>query len=41
VTFGPIPQGATSTSLDTFTIRQDRTLPFDQMNLKWTLVPLP
>jgi len=41
VTFGPIPQGATSTSLDTFTIRQDRTLPLDQMNLKWTLVPLP
>jgi hypothetical protein len=41
VTFAAVPQGATATSLDTFTIRQDRTLQFDQTKLRWTLVPIP
>jgi hypothetical protein len=41
VTFGPIPQGGTVTSQDTFTIRQDRRFPFDASKLNWTLTPLP
>jgi hypothetical protein len=41
VTFGPVPQGARATSLDTFTIRQDRTQPFTPSTLKWTLTPTP
>lgn len=41
VTFGAIGQGAIATSLDTFTMRQDRTLPFDPKKLNWTLVPIP
>ena len=41
VTFGPIPQGGTVTSLDTFTIRQDRRFQFDASKLNWTLTPQP
>jgi hypothetical protein len=41
VTFGPIGQGATVTSQDTFTIRQDRRYPFEPAKLNWTLAPLP
>jgi hypothetical protein len=41
LTFGPLAQGATATSQDTFTIRQNRTVPFDPAKLDWTLTPLP
>ena len=36
VTFGAIASGATITSVDTFTIRQDRTVAFDPASLAWT-----
>ena len=41
VVFGPIPSGATVTSQDTFTIRQDRRYMFDPKLLQWTLTPVP
>ncbi|MEO8444765.1 MAG: C39 family peptidase [Gammaproteobacteria bacterium] len=34
--FGNVAPGATKTSLDTFTIRQDRTVAFDANSLSWT-----
>ncbi len=39
--FGNVSQGATKTSLDTFTIRQDRTVPFDGNALTWTAETAP
>jgi hypothetical protein len=41
VTFGPVTQGATVTSQDTFTLRQDRRFQFDASKLNWTLTPQP
>ena len=35
--FGDVPPGATVGSLDTFTIRQDRTVLFDPADLVWTV----
>lgn len=35
--FGEIPTGATVTSSDTFTIRHDRTAPFDPTALVWNI----
>ncbi len=35
--FGDVAPGATKTSLDTFSIRQDRSVPFDQNALTWTV----
>jgi RHS repeat-associated protein len=35
--FSDIAAGATATSLDTITIRQDRTIPFKPSNLVWTV----
>lgn len=37
VSFGRVPAGATVTSQDTFTIRQDRTVPFNPADLTWTV----
>lgn len=39
--FGTVAQGATQTSADTFTIRQDRSVPFDQNALTWTVQATP
>jgi hypothetical protein len=36
ITFGPIQSGATATSLDTFTMRQDRRFQFDPALLHWS-----
>jgi hypothetical protein len=33
--FGDVPAGATVTSSDTFTLRQDRRYPFDQSAVSW------
>jgi hypothetical protein len=41
LSFGPAAQGATVTSQDTFTIRQNRTVLFDPSKLNWTLTPVP
>lgn len=41
IVFGPIPSGGTATSVDAFTIRQDRRVPFDPGALRWTLQPIP
>lgn len=41
VAFGSITSGATITSVDTFTIRQDRTVPFDPASLVWTFTAFP
>lgn len=35
--FGYVPAGATVTSTDTFTIRQDRRYPFDQSAVSWDI----
>lgn len=37
VSIGDLPASATKTSTDTFTIRQDRTIPFDPSTLRWTV----
>jgi hypothetical protein len=37
VAFGDVAANGTVTSLDTFTIRQDRTVPFDPSQLTWTV----
>ena len=37
VEFGDVPAGATVTSLDTFTLRQDRRVPFDPESLVWRI----
>jgi hypothetical protein len=37
--FGPTPAGGTSTSLDTVTIRHDRSVRFDPARLAWTITP--
>lgn len=36
-----MPAGATVTSSDTFTIRQDRTVPFNPANLQWSITGTP
>ena len=36
LTFGPVPSGATALSLDTFTFRHDRTVPFAWSLLQWS-----
>ncbi len=38
VMFGAVAPGATVTSQDTFTLRQDRTLPFNPADLVWTML---
>jgi hypothetical protein len=37
VSLGDLPASAIKTSTDTFTIRQDRTLPFNPSTLQWTI----
>jgi hypothetical protein len=37
--FGPVGAGGTVASSDTFTFRQNRTVPFSFANLQWTIVP--
>jgi hypothetical protein len=37
--FGPVAAGASPTSLDTFTIRRDRTYPYTLDALVWSVVP--
>jgi hypothetical protein len=37
VTFGDVPAGKTVTSSDTFTIRQDRSVPFNPADLVWQI----
>jgi hypothetical protein len=39
LTFGPAGSGAAVASLDTFTFRHDRTVPFDFSVLQWTVAP--
>lgn len=41
VTFGPVGAGATALSTDTFTIRQNRSYPFDPAALQWQASPQP
>jgi PKD domain len=41
LTFGTIPAGSTVTSSDTFTIRQDRTFPFNPADLVWQVSGTP
>lgn len=41
VQFGPVASGATVTSQDTFTIRQDRLYPFDPSVLVWEVQAAP
>jgi hypothetical protein len=36
VTFGAVPTGQQATSQDTFTIRVDRTRPFQTSDITWT-----
>ena len=40
LTFGPVGSGGSVESSDTFTFRQDRTVPFDFSNIHWTIVPV-
>lgn len=37
LTFGPVTAGGTVVSTDTFTFRQNRTVPFSFANLQWTI----
>lgn len=39
--FGDVPANGTSPSQDTFTIRHDRTVPFDAAVLRWTITTGP
>ena len=39
LSFGPVGSGATVESLDTFSFRHDRTVPFNFSNLQWTIAP--
>lgn len=41
VTLGDLGAGATSTSTDVFTIRQDRSVPFNPNALAWTVIGVP
>lgn len=41
LTFGNVAAGATAVSTDTFTIRQDRTVPFNPANLQWAVSSSP
>src|SRR6185295_12454603 len=39
LTFGPVAAGGTVVSSDTFSFRQNRTVPFSFANLQWTITP--
>ena len=41
VTFGSIAPGLAAAGADTFTLRHDRTVPFDPAVLQWTFVKVP
>ena len=41
LSFGDVAQGGVATSVDTFTFRQNRTLPFDVSKLVWTVTGTP
>lgn len=41
LTFGTVPGNATVTSTDTFTIRQDRSVPFNPADLVWDITGTP
>ena len=41
VTFGSIAPGLAAAGADTFTLRHDRTVPFDPAGLQWTFVKVP
>lgn len=41
LSFGDVANGATATSIDTFTIRHDRSVPFDAAKLVWTVNGTP
>ena len=40
LTFGPVPAGASAVSTDTFTIRQNRLVPFNPASLTWQITPV-